>query len=240
MFALSSVVARGGTILLTRDSTIRASGKAGSADFDLLDGSHAFDGFSDLVDTVDAGVSARRVAANQHSTPAVSAADGFIGAFAEGSASAEFSEGLADEARAMSTFDLTFQILGVPSVVNFGGSVGLTGHGSASVSLSNEVTGDILLSQQLLDGASEGQQIEHSTVLTPGVYALSVMARVDGESSESMAYYSVSLSLSPFADEDGGPTPIPLPAALWSAATLLAAGGAVHGFSRFARGRRSM
>ena len=77
-----------GTILLARESTIRATGRAGSADFDLLDGSKDFNGFADVVDTASAGVMGPRVAANQHSRPAMGDGDDFTGAYAEGSASA--------------------------------------------------------------------------------------------------------------------------------------------------------
>jgi hypothetical protein len=218
--------AEAGTILLARESTIRASGKAGSGDFDLLDGSKDFSGFADVVDTAAVGMMGPRVAANQNSRPAsMTDGDSFTGAYAEGSASAGMDPG-SEEAEAASNFDLTFQVLGAPSLVTFGGAVGVTGNGSTTVSLSNQTTGDVLLSQELLSGAGEGQSIEHSTVLDPGIYELCVAASVNGDASESMAYYSVSLSISP-ADDSGSPQPIPLPAAMWSALGVIGTSGAV-------------
>jgi hypothetical protein len=221
------LAAQAGTVLLTRDSTISATGTADSGDFNLHDGSQDFSGFADLVDTIDAGVDGPRISANQHSSPSVSPEAGFTGAFAEGSVS---TEAAAVESEAASNFDLTFQVFGVPSMVSFGGSVGVSGSGSTTLSLSNESTGEILLEQELLPGEGEGRSIEHSTVLQPGVYGLSLKALVSGEPSESMAYYSFSLSLSPV--DGGGPTPIALPPAVWSAIAVIGAGGVCHSFTR--------
>lgn len=234
-------VANAGSVLLTRESTIRASGTAGSADYNLSDGSQDFNGFADMVDTVDAGVVGPRVAANQHSRPSMSdeAGGGFTGAFAEGSASAEAADSPAKSGEAVSNFDLTFQVLGAPSLVSFGGSVGVSGDGSTSVALSNESTGEILLSQELLAGDGEGQSIEHSTVLQPGIYELSVEATVNGKLSESTAYYAVSLSISAISEDNGGGTPIPLPPALWSAASVLGAGGLTRGMQVIRSRRRA-
>ena len=217
-----------GTILLARESTIRASGKAGASDsFDLHDGSKDFNGFADAVDTTDAGVVGPRMAANQHSRPALGDGDGgFTGAFAEGSASAAADDASADGTQAVSNFDLTFEVLGVPSLVSFGGSVGVSGNGSTTVSLSNESTGEVLLEQELLAGDGEGQEIQHSTLLQPGVYELCVAALVNGDASESMAYYSVSLSIEPAGNVvSPPPAAIPLPPAALSALCAAGAGG---------------
>jgi hypothetical protein len=230
--------ANAGTVLLARDSTIRASGNDGAADFELTDGSQDFSGFADAVDTIDAGVFGPRVSANQNSRPSLSDDTGFTGAFAEGSVSAEAAGGPAKTCEAVSNFDLTFQVLGAPSLVSFGGAVGVSGDGTTSVALSNESTGEILLAEELLAGGEDGQSINHSTVLQPGVYELSVAAAVNGDAAgESMAYYAVSLSISALEDDGGGPAPIPLPAAVWSAASVLGAGGLVRGVRRFRRPR---
>jgi hypothetical protein len=219
-----------GTILLARESSIRASGKAGAAGdpFDLRDGSQDFNCFADMVDTTDAGVVGPRMAANQHSRPSMGDGSGdgdFTGAFAEGSASAA-AESADDEGQAVSNFDLTFEVLGVPSLVSFGGSVGVSGNGSTTVSLSNESTGEILLEQELLAGDGEGQEIQHSTLLKPGVYELCVEALVNGDASESMAYYSVSLSIEPAGNVVAPPpAAIPLPPAALSALCAVGAGG---------------
>jgi hypothetical protein len=218
---------RAGTVLLSRESNISATGTDGSA---LSDGSQDFNGFADAVDTADAGVVGPRLTANQHSRPSMDETAGFTGAFAEGSASAEADRSTGDKpGLAVSNFDLTFQVLGAPSLVSFGGSVGVSGDGSTTVELSNESTGEILLAEELLPGDEDGQSIQHSTVLQPGVYELSVEAAANADAGESMAYYTVSLSISALTDDGGGGvTPIPLPAAVWSAVSVLGAGGLIR------------
>lgn len=228
--------AEAGSVLLTRESTIRAEGNDGSADFALQEGAVDFDGFSDTVDTIDAGVTGPRVSANQNSRPSLDDVGGFAGAYAEGSATVAAQ--LMDYAEAASAFDLTFEVMGEPSMVSVGGSVGVVGNGTTSVSLSNQVTGEVLLVQELTaspDG--EGRAIDHSKMLDPGVYELMVTANVSGAPDEGMAYYTVSLSLGA-ADNGGGATPVPLPPAVWSAAGMLLAAGAARGWTRFRRRSR--
>lgn len=229
---------RAGTVLLSRDSTIAATGTDGVSDYNLIDGSKDFNGFSDAVDTTDAGVAGPHVAANQHSRPAIDDLSGFTGAFAEGSVSADGVAGAAAVNEAVSNFDLKFQVLGAPSLVSFGGSVGVSGGGSTSVALSNESTGEILLSKELIPG-EDGQEIQHSSVLQPGVYELSVAASLNEARSDSMAYYTLSLSISPVSDHAGseGPAAIPLPPAAFSAASLFGAGGLLYALQAFRRHR---
>src|SRR5688500_7058630 len=97
-------LAEAGSVLLTRESTVRAAGNDGSADFSLEEGALDFDGFSDMVDTVDAGVTGPRVSANQNSRPTMAGDGGFAGAYAEGSATVAAQ--LMDYAEAASAFDL--------------------------------------------------------------------------------------------------------------------------------------
>lgn len=243
---LAVPAARAGTILLSRESSIRATGTAGApgGGFNLTDGSEDFNGFADMVDSVDAGVTGPRVAANQHSRPSVDSTSAFTGAFAEGSATAEADENAGDNnAEAVSNFDLTFEVLGAPSMLNFGGTAGVSGNGSTTICLSNESTGEVVLSQELMPGSEDGQSLEHKAVLSPGVYELTVNALVTGIPSESSAYYTVSLSLAPVldgsGDGDGGASPIPLPPAVWSAAAIMLAGGAAKGLRKL-RARRSI
>ena len=232
---LAAGPASAGTVLLARESTIRATGKAGAADFDLNDGSHDFNGFSNLVDTNDAGVTGPRVSANQHSQPSMNRANGdFTGAYAEGAANAAADNPSSDDAQAESNFDLTFQVVGSPSLVNFGGAVGVSGNGSTTIALQNKNTNEVLLSQELFAGDGEGQSLDHQTVLSPGVYELSVNASVDGEQSESMAYFTVSLSISPITP-GGIVTPVPLPSSMWSALAVLGAGGLLQGYRKVRR-----
>jgi hypothetical protein len=218
--------ARAGSVLLSRESTIRASGGDGSAEYDLHGASDDFDGFSDTIDTFDAGMGGPRASANQNSRPALGADGAFAGAYAEGSATVEGeSEAFAEAA---SAFDLTFEVTGEPSWVSVGGSVGAFGNATTSVSLCNQVTGEVLLAQELMASpGGDGRSIDHSKMLQPGVYELLITANVNCAPDESMAYYAVNLRLEP-----GAATAIPLPPAAWSAAGTLAAAGFIRGWRR--------
>ena len=223
--------ARAGSVLLSRESSISASGGDGAALYDLHDGSDDFDGFSDTIDTLEAGMGGPRVSANQNSRPSVGQDGTFAGAYAEGSATVA---GEPDaSAAAVSAFDLTFEVIGEPSLVSVGGSVGAVGNATTSLSLSNQETGEILLAQELIaspDG--DGRSIEHSKWVQPGVYELLVLANVNCAPDESMAYYAVSLRVEPDGD---GATAIPLPPAVWSAAATLAAAVGARGWRRLRR-----
>jgi hypothetical protein len=228
-----------GNVLLTRESTIRASGGSGAGDYELADTSDDFSDFANAIDTVDAGLPGARVAANQNSRPSVRQDGSFVGAYAEGSASVAGQPG--DFAEAASAFDLTFEVLGSPAKLTAGGAVGLTGVGSTAVLLTNLDTGDVVLMQELMGGSEPtGHSIDHSSVLAPGVYGLQLTANVSGmPQDESMAYYTMSLSLSAADVAESNATPVPLPPAVWSAAGTLAAAGLARGWGRLRRGRRA-
>lgn len=228
LLSIGTSAAEAGSVLLKRESTITAAGNDGSADFHLQDGAVDFDGFSDSVDTMDSGVAGPRVSANQNSRPTLAEDGGFAGAYAEGAASVASQP--TDFAEAASAFDLTFEVMGAASTVNVGGAVGASGNGSTTVSLSNKTTGEIILAQEMIAGTADGQTVKHACLLDPGVYELLVTANVSGAPEDSMAYYTVSLSLG--ADAGGSPTPVPLPPALWSAAATLAAAAAPRGWRR--------
>jgi hypothetical protein len=241
--------ARAGAVLISRDSTIRATGTSGASDYDLQDGSQGFDGFSDLVDTADAGLNCPRVAANQNSRPAVSLKNGFEGAYAEGSATIDPTSASAlGASNASSTFNLTFEIKDVPSLVNIGGAVGLSGDGATTLSLTNKGTSEVVLERQILVSDGEGQSVEHQTVLNPGVYELAVEASANAEPDQSMAYYTLSLSVSNLqsggvqsGDNGGrGVQAVPLPPAILSAGMLLGTGGVVRGLRKWRRQRTAV
>lgn len=234
--------AEAGSVLLTRESTIRASGNAGGSgdggDYELADASDDFSDFANAIDTADAGLPGPRVAANQNSRPSVRQDGSFAGAYAEGGASVAGDPG--DFAEAASAFDLTFEVLGSPAKLTAGGSVGLTGVGSTAVLLTNRDTGEVVLMQELMGGSQPaGHAIDHSSVLMPGRYDLQLTANVSGmPQDESMAYYTMSLTLSE-ADVAPNVTPVPLPPAVWSAAGTLAAAGLARAWGLFGRGRRA-
>jgi hypothetical protein len=241
--------ARAGAVLISRDSTIRAAGTAG-AGYDLHDGSQSFEGFSDLVDTADAGLSIPRVAANQNSRPAVSPRDGgFMGAYAEGSATIDPTAGSAlGASNASSTFNLTFEIKDVPSLVSIGGAVGLSGDGATTLSLTNKNTKEVVLQREILVSDGHGQSVEHQTTLNPGIYELAVEASANAEPDQSMAYYTLNLSVSNLQtggvqsgdhgdNGGGGVHAVPLPPAVFSAGMLLGTGGFIQGLRKWRRNR---
>ena len=245
MVAFGASTARAGAVLISRDSAIRATGTAGASDYDLKDGSQNFEGFSDLVDTADAGLSIPRVAANQNSRPAVSPRDGgFMGAYAEGSATIDPTTGSAlGASNASSTFNLTFEIKDTPSLVNIGGAVGLSGDGATTLSLTNKGTKEVVLERQILVSDGQGQSVEHQTVLNPGVYELAVEASANAEPDQSMAYYTLSFSVSNLqsggvhSGDSGGVHAVPLPPAVLTAGMLLGTGGLMRGLRKWRRNR---
>jgi hypothetical protein len=226
--------AEAGSVLLSRESTIRATGNAGAGDYELADSSADFSDFANAIDSVEYGVPGPRVAANQNSRPSVAGDGSFAGAYAEGAASVGGEP--AEYAEAASAFGLAFEVLGSPAKLTAGGAVGLTGMGSTAVLLTNRGTGDVVLVQELMGGPDgTGSSIAHSSVLMPGVYDFQLTANVSGmPEDESMAYYTMSLSLSP-ADVASNVTPVPLPPAVWSAAGTLAAAGLAGGWRRLRR-----
>ena len=212
----------GGTALLERKSSIRAAGKLGLTDYNLLDGSQNFDGFSDLVTTNESNSSSEAISANQHSRPAMRDSS-FLGAYAEGSANAAV--GPADRADAASNFDLTFEVFSTPTVVTFGGAAGVAGSGTTTVTLTNQSTGEEVMNQEFLD--TDAEVLDYSTTLSPGVYALCVEALATGDSAGGMAFYTMSVDLAPMTG--GAPAAVPLPSAVWAAGSMLAAGGFLRG-----------
>jgi hypothetical protein len=237
VFSFAAREARAGAVLISRDSAIRAAGTAGSSPYELHDGSQGFDGFSDLVDTNDAGLAVPRVAANQNSRPAISPRDGFTGAYAEGSATIDPTIGAGlGASNASSTFNLTFEIKDTPSLVSIGGAVGLSGDGATTLSLLNKNTQEIVLEREILVSDGQGQSIDHQTTLKPGVYELAVEASANAEPDQSMAYYTLSLSVSNLKS-GGVVAAVPLPPAVLSAGALLSVGAALKGWRRFRRVR---
>ena len=243
-FAAAST-ARAGAVLISRDSSIRATGTADSSGYNLQDGSQSFEGFSDLVDTADAGLNCPRVSANQNSRPAVTVKDGFVGAYAEGSATIDPTTASAlGASNASSTFNLTFEIKDAPSLVNIGGAVGLSGDGATTLSLTNKGTNEVVLERQILVSDGQGQSVDQQTLLKPGRYELAVEASANAEPDQSMAYYTLSLSVSNLTtggvqvgEGSGGVHAVPLPPAVFSAGTLLGAGGLVQGLRKWRRNR---
>src|SRR5687768_7890033 len=120
MLSAAGSAAEAGSVLLTRESTIRAAGNSGSGDYELADGSDDFSDFANAIDTVDAGLPGARIAAGQNSRPSVRQDGSFVGAYAEGSASVAGDSG--DFAEAASAFDLTFKVLGSPTKLTAGGA----------------------------------------------------------------------------------------------------------------------
>jgi hypothetical protein len=229
--------ARAGAVLLSRDSNINATAATAGEPFQLHDGSQNFQGFSDLVDSADAGLAGPRVSANQNSRPAVTPKDGFTGAYAEGSATIAPATGAAlGASNASSTFNLTFQIKDQPSLVNIGGSVGLSGDGATTLSLLNKDTQEVVLSREILVSDGQGQEINQQTTLKPGIYELAVEASANAEADSSMAYYTLSLSVSNLKS-GGVVAAVPLPPAVLSAGSLLGLGVLVRGMRRFRRAR---
>lgn len=239
VFCLPMAAARpaaAGVTLVSRDSDIRSAGGAG------LDG-HAeatgFDTLSDQVGNPDAPLAGRTAVAHQYSVVGRlgDSGAGLEGAFGEGQVRAQTASGAAAVA-AVSGFDLTFKVDGVPSAFVFGGSLGAAGGGSAVVSLAPVVASgtsifDLAIAPNEGGAAGAAHELERSGFLAPGQYVLHV--RADGQDpvgggAESNAYYNFNFILAssgvggdPGTGNPGGnpPPAVPLPPAALAGAGML-------------------
>jgi len=205
---LAAPSARAGSVLLSRDSDIRASGATPAGEYDLSNGSGDFAPFTDGL-LSDATLPARS-AAQQHSEPQVGDGGALTGATAEGLARAAVD---LDESEAFSNattdFDITFRVDGKPSLLTLQAT--LTAGGDATTGVSVRRDGDEGGSPLIaLDVSEESRTVHQSAELAPGTYAVSVWAFARGTQGESAASYAVKVGLA----ESASGTPVPLPAAL--------------------------
>ena len=230
--------ARAGVVLLSRQSSLQATGNApgsGQDNFNLTGGTTTFSPFSnDLNNNTDA-TSPALADAHQYSVPGTSAA-GLQGAYAEGTVQAELNAPRSS-ARAKSVFDLTFQVTRVPARYNFGGAFGSAGNGTAAAELMNVpaagAAGDARpVFAATVGGGPDGQDasrtLSRQGILAPGVYGLKIWADAPGTLSNSSAYYTVNLMLSAtgVGSAPGGgagmPAAAPMPPAAWPGLVMLA------------------
>jgi len=210
LVALSLAASRtaAGPVLLSRESDLRATGASAAGEYDLSNGSDDFAPFTDGL-LSDAGLPARS-SAQQHSSPQLDATGSLAGASADGSARAAVVTDIVDAfSTAETDFDLVFRVDGKSSTFTFDGTLAASGDASSGVLLHPKDDADAppLFS---VDAAGETRAVHQSTVLEPGTYGLSVWAFARGTPAESLATYSVAVTLK---DGEPGVVPMPLPAA---------------------------
>ena len=199
-------------MLISRDSTVRASGVTPSGDYDLSNGSGDFELFADNLLSDEAA--AAHSMARQNSRPVLAGDTGdFAGASAEGAARAVVDAAVADAyASAQSDFDVVFRVDGKPTRVLLDCVLGASGDATAGVKLYDAVT---LASAFADEAAGDSHVSRGEKVLEPGVYGMSVWAFVRGTPDDSSASYTVNLTVAAEAGPGPGPVPMPLPAGAW-------------------------
>jgi hypothetical protein len=209
VLSLAAVRAAAGPVLLARVSDLRATGASSSGEYNLSNGSDDFAPFTDGL-LSDDGLPARS-SAQQHSAPQIDPTGALAGAAADGSARAAVVTDIVDAFSAAETdFDLVFRVEGKASTFTFDGTLAASGDASAGVLLHPKDDPDAppVFS---VDVADETKAVRQSTVLEPGTYGLSVWAFARGTPAESLATYSVAVTLK---DGEPGVVPMPLPAAV--------------------------
>ena len=208
----SAPAARAGTVLLSRESDLRASGASAAGEYDLSNGTADLEDWSDALLSDDG--SPARSSARHHSAPRLDKAGAFSGATAEGAARASVSAGVDDAfSDAATDFDLFFTVIDKSAMLKLDGTLGAGGDATAGVLVRRATdSGEPLLA---LDVSERDETVNQSTVLAPGTYGLSVWAFARGTPQESNASYALNVTLS---DAQAGGTPVPLPAAAWAGA----------------------
>jgi hypothetical protein len=222
---VASSPALGGSVLVSRESGLRASGASAAGEYNLSNGSGDFDAFTDNIHSDDAASAARSMA-QQHSMPRLDGSGAFGGAMAKGTVRAAVDASASDAfSSAESDFDLVFRVTGEPARVLLQCSMDAAGDGTAGLKLYDVQT----LNHTFADEVSgDSREFSGEEVLKPGVYGLSVWAFVRGTPADSTATYDINLSLAAGAAEEPPPvvTPMPLPSGAWTGlATMLVVGG---------------
>jgi len=210
LVALSLAASRtaAGPVLLSRESDLRATGASAAGEYDLSNGSDDFAPFTDGL-LSDAGLPARS-SAQQHSSPQLDATGSLAGASADGSARAAVVTDIIDAfSTAETDFDMVFRVEKGPSTFTFEGTLEARGDAATGVLLHPKDDSDAL-PVFTLDVADEVKTVRRSAVLEPGTYGLSVWGFARGTPAESLATYSVAVTLQ---EGEPGVVPMPLPAA---------------------------
>lgn len=218
--------ARAGTVLLSRESELRATGAGAGTEYDMSNGTAGVDEWSDaLLSDPDAPA---RSLAQQHSATYTGDGGAFSGATAVGAARAAVAAGVDDAfSDAATEFDLFFTVADRPAVLRLDATLNAAGDATSGILVRRPSRPDsAVVSVDVNDGS---QTLNESAVLEPGTYGLSVWAFARGTPAESAASYLMTVSL---ADAQGGVAPMPLPAAAWAGAVGLALAAAVVGRAR--------
>jgi hypothetical protein len=212
--AVCSLAAQAGVVVISRLSSLEASGQTSLDQFDLSDQFTTVGSYDHAIgDSVPAaGGGTTQAQASQQSD--VSVADGITG-FANGQALAQVAELDAIAALARSAFLLVFDVTDQVEAMNLSGRVESTFDASARVALTDD-SGATVFFERLADiGEQEELTFAEPLLLDPGRYRLLADGLVTGTPAPNTAEFAVDF-------RTGGLTvPIPLPAAFWPGLILV-------------------
>ena len=209
--------AHAGSVLLSRESDLRATGAGDALEYDLSNGTADLERFVDNL--LSDRAAPARSSADQDSAPNVAAGGKLAGASAKGSAKAAVDAGAPDAfCDAATNFDIFFSVDQKPAMFRLDAALAAGGDATTGISLRRASAPDDmpLIS---IDVTADSQSVSRSAELVPGTYGLSVWAFARGTPAESAASYAVSVGLD--ESQGGSGAPVPLPAAIWGGAVGL-------------------
>jgi hypothetical protein len=206
--AVFSLPLRAGVVLVSRLSSLEASGQTTVDQFDLSDELTTLGPYDNAIGDSIAAAGGGTTAAQASQQSDVSVGDGIAG-FADGQASAQVAELDAIAAQARSSFLLVFDVTDQVETMNLSGRVESTFDASARVALTDD-SGATVLFEALADiGEQEELTFAQPLLLDPGRYRLLADGLVTGTPAPNTAAFAVDFRAG------GSTVAIPLPAALW-------------------------
>lgn len=216
----AALPAHAGIVVISRESTLEASGQITGDSFDLSDQFTTTLGSYDnaIGDTLTpaSGGETTASASQQSSVPALDSLDGVT---ATGDASAQVAELDAIAAQALSRFLLEFQVADEAEAVTLQGNVQATFDAQARVTLTSEGGGTPFQ----IGGQGTGEQLtfDETLNLAPGTYTLLAEALVTGTPTPNTASFNLIASQDGGNGGGNGGGVIPLPPALLPGLMLL-------------------
>src|SRR3954470_5504640 len=180
--------AHGGSVLLSRESDLRASGVGEALEYDLSNGTADLERFVDNL--LSDRAAPARSSADQDSAPNVASGGKLAGASAKGSAKAAVDAASPDAyCDAATNFDIFFTVDSKPTMFRLDAAMAAGGDATTGISLRRASAPDDmpLIS---IDVTGESKLLSQATELPPGTYGLSVWAFARGTPAESAASYS--------------------------------------------------
>ena len=208
--------AQAGVVVVSRLSSLEASGQTSLDQFDLSDELTTLDPYDNTIGESIAAEGGGTTSAQASQQSSVSVDDGIAGS-ADGAASAQVAELDAIAAQAQSSFLLVFDVTEQVETMNLSGRVESTFDAAARVALTDD-GGATIFFERLADiGEQEELTFAEPLLLAPGRYRLLADGLVTGTPAPNSAEFALNFRA-------GGPSvPIPLPAAFWPGIVIIVA-----------------